>query len=118
MCGRKLRQSFISLLLCSALLVLSSQVSLSAEVVLTDAEAQEMLNEMKQSETELNQAKMELTEVGNELSRVKAISEEQEKSFQKQLKEEKKKRILPWALTGASSTICAVLSVCLLIVLL
>ena len=118
MCGRKLRQSFVLLLLCSVLLVLSSQVSLSAEVVLTDREAEEMMSEINQSEKDLIQAQEDLRKSQEDLSRVKAISEEQEKSFQKQLKEEKKKRILPWALTGASSTICAVLSVCLLIVLL
>lgn len=118
MCGRKLRQSFVSLLLCSVLLVLSSQVSLSAEVVLTDREAEEMMGEINQSEKDLIQAQEDLRKSQEELNQVRAISEEQEKFFQKQLKEEKKKRILPWVLTGASSTVCAVLSVCLLIVLL
>lgn len=108
--GIKSRRHFLlSVLFSLSLLFLSASFSY-AEVVLTDEEAREMMEEMEASETELQGVKQELEELKN-------ISEEQKKYYEEQLKEEKKKRILPWTLTGTASAGCVFLSVLLILVL-
>lgn len=67
---------------------------------------------------EISESKKDLSELQNELKDVQITSQEQKKSYEKQLKEEKKKRILPWTVAGISSTITVVLSVALIVVLL
>lgn len=107
MCGTKLKRFFTSFVMCLLLSVVLPLPSLQAEVVLTDEEAQKILTELNQSEMDLNQSKQELIQV-------KTIYEQQEIFWKTQLEEEKKKQILPWAMTGTSMMIITILSACLL----
>lgn len=125
MCGIKSKRFLL-------LLVLVSVLSVSpcfSKVVLTDEEAKEMMSEIEESKKELTElretSKRQIESLENsleqsesELETVRNISQEQKKSYEEQLKEEKKKRILPWAVAGTSGTATVILSVVLLIVLL
>ena len=125
MCGIKSKRFLL-------LLVLVSVLSVShcfSEVVLTDEEAKEMMSEIEESKKELTElretSKKQIESLENsleqsesELETVRNISQEQKKSYEEQLKEEKKKRILPWVMAGTSGTATVILSVVLLIALL
>lgn len=111
MCGKKLRM--VSLFLVLSLLSFSSPLlsSLWAEVVLTDEEAQELMNEITES-------KKDLQELQTQLEDVKSDYNEQKTSYEKQLTEvEKKNKGLTTAvtITGTSTGILAIilLIVCL-----
>ena len=94
MCGTKSRRFSALLVLFSLFLFLQPQSFCYADVVLTDKEAEEILNEIEESRTELNE--------------VKNTYEEQKKSYEMQLKEtEKKNDSLEKAVTvtGTSSAI-------------
>lgn len=108
--GLKSKRRFLLSVLFSLSLLFPFASFSYAEVVLTDEEAQEMMEEMEASETELQGVKQELEELKN-------TSEEQKKYYEGQLKEEKKKRILPWTLTGTASAGCVFLGVLLILVL-
>lgn len=125
MCGIKSKRFLL-------LLVLVSVLSVSpcfSKVVLTDEEAKEMMSEIEESKKELTElretSKKQIESLENsleqsesELETVRNISQEQKKSYEEQLKEEKKKRILPWAVAGTSGTATVILSVVLLTALL
>lgn len=98
-------------------LSLSSLLSLPCygEVVLTDEEARELMGEIETAESDLTRLK-ETSE--QELTALKSIYEEQKKYYEEQLKEQRRKQILPWTLTGCSSTAVIVLSIVLLVALL
>ena len=122
MCGKRLKTvlSFSALLL---LLSFSpSSVSLFADVVLTDSEAQTIMNEIQLSKQELQDVKEELREsktesqeLKTELEDVRNTYNEQKKSYETQLNEaEKENRILKTCLT-VTTTISVVLAVILLL---
>ena len=128
MCGTKLKL-FSALLVLSFLLCFSPLLSsLYAETVLTESEAQEILNEITESRKELNQVKEELIQskenqqnvmkesqmLKTELQDVKNIYTEQKKSYEMQLNEEQKKNEklkTGITITGTSSAIFLVLMV-------
>ena len=128
MCGIKLKL-FSALLVLSFLLCFSPlSSSLYAETVLTEAEVQEILNEIAESRKELNQAKEELAQskenqqnvmkesqmLKTELQDVKNTYTEQKKSYEMQLSEEQKKNEklkTGITITGTSSAIFLVLMV-------
>lgn len=106
MCGAGLKKLLVSLLLFSAL----SLSPCFAEVVLTDAEAEEIL-------TEIEESKKELTGLKEELKAVKTTSQEQKEYYETQLTEEKKKRVLPWTIAGTSSVLSVLLGIALILAL-
>ena len=128
MCGIKLKL-FSALLVLSFLLCFSPSLSsLYAETVLTEAEVQEILNEITESRKELNQAKEELAQskenqqnvvkesqmLKTELQDVKNTYTEQKKSYEMLLSEEQKKNEklkTGITITGTSSAIFLVLMV-------
>lgn len=122
MCGIKSKRFWLLLVLVSVLSVLPC----FSEVVLTDEEAKEMMSEIEKSKKELTELKETslkqieslenyLEQSQNELKNVRNTFQEQKKSYEVQLKEERKKRILPWVLVGVSGTVIVALSVGLLV---
>ena len=107
MCGRKLK----IFLLLSVLVSLLSVSPCFSEVVLTDEEAEQMLQEMEESKKELEIVKQELEDV-------KTTSTEQRQSYEEQLKEadEKNSRLTTWAIS--SSAVAGVLLTVLIVLLL
>ena len=107
MCGRKLK----TFLLLSVLVSLLSVSPCFSEVVLTDEEAEQMLQEMEESKKELENVKQELEDV-------RITSTEQKKSYEEQLKEadEKNSKLTIWAVS--SSTVAGVLLTVLIVLLL
>lgn len=121
-------RSWKRLRLLSALSVLSflpvfspSPCSCSAEVVLTDEEAREMLSEMEESRKELQNVKDCLIQSQKDLIRQKEVSEsvrstceEQRKSYETQLEEKDRKNdtlTVVATSTGTSAVIFAILMV-------
>lgn len=117
------------LLLLSGLFLLSLSVpSISysyADVVLTDKEASELMNEIQQSKEELQNVKKELSESQNDLTKlenqltdVKSTYEEQKKSYETQLSEaekENQKLKIATSVTGGSAIALLVVTVLLII---
>ena len=85
MCSQKLRITFLLLVLSLLFLSCPPYSSCYAEVVLTDAEAQEMMDEISMS-------KVELTELQKELKESKNTSIEQKKYYETQLTEARKEK--------------------------
>ena len=125
MCQRKSRK--FSLLLVLSLLLspaLSSSYSY-ADVILSDSEATELMNEIQKSKEELENVKSELSksqkaseEQAIQLQDVKSTYEEQKKYYEMQLKEEKKRSTEAKIFAGSASASTILISVALLIVLL
>lgn len=114
MCGRK-SGMFLLLSVLASLLLVSHCFS---EVVLTDEEAEEMLSEMEQSRAELTELREMSENLQTELDALKATSTEQNRYYEKQLKEAKKARAVPWAVAGTSTATAVFLGVLLVIILL
>lgn len=77
MCGRKSKTLLVlSVLLCSSL-VLPLSASLSADVRLTDEEANQLMTEIQESKKELQTVKEELSDVKNTCNEQKIYYEEQ-----------------------------------------
>ena len=89
-----------------------------ADVILTDKEAQELMNEIQESKKDLTELKNQLNEAETQLNDVKSTYEEQKKSYEMQLKEEKKKSTEAKIFAGSASASTLVISIVLLIVLL
>ena len=110
------------LLLLSGLFLLSLLVhSFSysyADVTLTDSEATELMSEIQESRKDLTGLKNQLNEAETQLSDVKSTCEEQKKSYEMQLKEEKKKSTEAKIFAYSASASTLVISIVLLIVLL
>ena len=104
MCGKKLRKSLVSWVLCFLLCCSPFCSSCFAEVVLTDKEATELKNQLSEAETQLND--------------VKNTYEEQKTYYEQRLKEEKKKSTEAKIFAYSASASTLVVSIVLLIVLL
>lgn len=125
MCSKKLKRC---LLLLGLLLPWSCAPFISysyADVVLTDKEAQELMNEIQESKKDLTELQERLTtaetnleSAKTQLSDVKSTYEEQKKSYEEQLKEEKKKSTEAKIFAYSASASTLVISIVLLIVLL
>lgn len=89
-----------------------------ADVVLTETEAQELMNEIQESRKDLTELKSQLNEAETQLSDVKKDCEEQKKSYEKQLEEEKQRstEAKVYALGASATTI--LISIALIIALL
>lgn len=118
MCGRrfgiKSRVSLLSLVLCFLLSFSPSYSSCYAEVILTDEEAMELMNEIQESKKDLENARNELTEQKKELEVVKNTYNEQKTSYEEQLTEAKKEnKNLKTGLiaTSASSIVLLVVTI-------
>jgi ABC-type transport system involved in cytochrome bd biosynthesis fused ATPase/permease subunit len=119
MCGKRLKTfsalSVLFLLLCFS----PFSPSCYADVILTDKEAQEMMEEIQASKTELTELKNELNSAQTELTDVKNISEEQKKSYEKQLNEAgKKEQKLETAVTVTSTTTVLLTILCIVFAIL
>lgn len=110
------------LLLLSELFLLSLAVrSFSysyADVVLTDKEAEELMNEISESRKDLTELKSQLDEAETQLSDVKSDCEEQKKSYEMQLKEVKKQKTKVMLLASGTTASTIILAVALLVCLL
>ena len=126
MCGKRLKVFF----LLSGLSLLLPFVPLCscsyADVILTDKEAEELMNEIQLSKTELENVKSELTESKKELNEQKAQLEdvkntytEQKQSYEKQLGEAEKEnnKLKTWLTVTATSSVISVVFVALLLLL-
>ena len=126
MCGKRLKVFLLllglSLLSPSALLCSYSY----ADVILTDEEATELMNEIQQSKAELQTvkdelktSKEELKQSKNQLEDVKSTYTEQKKSYETQLEEaEKEKNTLKtWLTITATSSGCLLCFTILLLLL-
>lgn len=125
MCGRKLKIFLSS----SALLLLLSlsplSASLFADVILTDQEATELLNEIEQSKTELESVKNELAESKKELNELKVQQEdvkntydEQKIYYETQLEEAKKQKEqfkTLFTITSSTTAVALLFSIILLL---
>ena len=118
MCQRRLKRFLLSLVLCSLLPFVPSFSYSYADVILTDKEAQELMNEIQESKKDLTELKNQLNEAETQLNDVKSTYEEQKKSYEMQLKEEKKKSTEAKIFAGSASASTLVISIVLLIVLL
>ena len=117
MCGKKLK-IFLSLsVLLLSLSFSPSSAHLCAEVVLTDEEAQEMMNEIQISIAELNTLTEQLEKAENQLKDVRNIYEEQKKSYEMQLNEAEEKTAKYKTLSTVSTTTAGVLAVVTLLLL-
>lgn len=107
MCGKRLRKFLVLSVLFFLFFFSPSCFPCYAEVILTDKEAQEMLNEMQKS-------KMDLSSLQTQLEDVKSTYNEQKASYEMQLtKANQKKENLKTAVTvtSTSTVIFAVLMV-------
>ena len=118
MCRRKSRKRLLLLVLFSLLLPALFCSYSFAEVVLTDSEATELMNEIQESRKDLTQLKNQLSEAETQLNGVKSDYEEQKKYYEMQLKEEKKRSTEAKIFAGSASASTILISVVLLIVLL
>ena len=118
MCGKKLKRFLLSSGL-FLLLSLAPSTSYSyADVVLTDMEAQELMNEIQQSRKDLTELQENLASAEAQLNAVKSTYEEQKKSYEELLKEEKKKSTEAKIFAYSASASTLVISIVLLFVLL
>ena len=101
LCGKRLKIFLLSSVLVF-LSCFSPFSSLSyAEVRLTDEEASQLLNEIRESKEELNQVKTELTEAQKELSDVNNTYSEQKTYYEEQLAEaEKREKVATYLAVG------------------
>lgn len=91
----------------------------SADVILTDSEAEELMSTIQESQKELTTVQTELSNVQTELNDVKNDYTEQKKSYEKQLDEaEREKEVLTKAVIATSASNVVLLSVLLLVLLL
>ena len=123
MCGRKLKLFLASLVLFSLLSFSPFYFSCYAEVILTDEEATEIMNEISSSKMELEEVKNKLTESQKTLTEQKTVLEdvkntynEQKISYETQLNEaEKKNQILKSvAIATGSTSVALIIAVVLL----
>ena len=90
----------------------------SADVILTDSEAEELMSTIQESQKELTTVQTELSNVQTELNDVKKDYTEQKKYYEKQLDEaEKEKEVLTKAVIATSASNVVLLSVVLLMIL-
>lgn len=132
MCGKKLKIFFLLLGLFFLLPCSPFCFSCYADVVLTDEEAEEMLNEIAESKKELESVKAELNESKEKLENVQKESQEQKTelqdvkntyneqktSYEMQLKEAKRDKAVAWGVAGAgtaTSTILVIIVMCLIL---
>lgn len=118
MCGKKLKRFLLLLVLSLPFSFVPSFSYSYADVVLTDKEAQELMSEIQESKKDLNNVKNQLSEAETQLNDVKNDCEEQKKSYETQLKEEKKRSTEARIFAGSASVTALVLSIVLLFVLL
>ena len=124
MCGKRLKVFF----LLSGLSLLLPFVHLCsysyADVILSNQEAEELMNEIQLSKTELENVKNELTESKKELSEQKTQLEdvkntytEQKQSYEKQLEEAEKEnnKLKTWLTVTATSSVISLVFVALLL---
>ena len=110
MCGRKLKVFLLSLVLFSALPFSQSLSYSYAEVILTEEEAQQILEEIQE-------AKKELIEQKTELENVKNTCNEQKTYYETQLTEAEKKNsnlktaVITTSVSTVISIIIAVLAI-------
>ena len=112
MCGRKLKTFSVSLVLFCLLSFSPLSFSCYADVILTDEQATEIMNEIQESKKDLNQVRNELKEskkesleLKTELQDVKSTYSEQKTSYEQQLNEaEKKTEKLKTAVTVTSTS--------------
>lgn len=108
---KRLRIILLSLVLLSWSPCLPFCTSLSAEVILTDEEAEELTKEIQLSEKDL-------TELQQQLSDVKNTYEEQKKSYEEQLNEaekENQKLKIATAVTGGSAVSLLIVAILLIL---
>jgi peptidoglycan hydrolase CwlO-like protein len=110
---------FLLLLVLSLLYLFVPSISYSyAEVILTDAEATEMLSEIQQSKKELETLKSQLETAETQLTDVKNTYEEQKTSYEKQLEEaekDKEKLKIATSISGGSALTLLIVTVLLII---
>ena len=112
-------KKLLLLLVLSLLCLFVPSISYSyADVILTDKEAQELMSEIQESKKDLETLKSQLETAETQLTDVKNVCEEQKKSYETQLKEEKKKSTEAKIFAGSASASTLILSVVLFIVLL
>lgn len=88
-----------------------------AEVVLTDEEAKEMLQEMEASEEELTKLRKHSDYLEKKLTSLEDISKEQSQFYKEQLNEAKKNKATAWTVAGMSTVINVLLCVVLIVAL-
>ena len=111
MCGKRLRAFSLSLVL---FLLLSFSPCLSysyADVILTEAEATELISEIQKSRQDLTALQIQLQDVRNDY-------EEQKKSYDRQLNEAERKVKGLGIFAGATSVSTITLTIVLMIILL
>lgn len=111
MCGRKLRVFLLASVLSFLLPCSPFCFSCYADVVLSNKEVEEMLNEIDAS-------KKDLESVKTELKVVKSTYKEQKTSYEMQLEEARKDKKVAWSFAGISGCTATLLSIALIIVLL
>ena len=100
------------------MLVLSLSLShCFSEVVLTDEEAVEMLQEMEASKEELTKLKKHSDYLEKKLTSLEDISKEQSQFYEEELSEAKKDNATAWTVAGVSTTVNILLCVVLIIAL-
>lgn len=113
LCLKKLRKSLLFWVL--VLFLLPSHCF--SEVVLTDEEAKEMLQEMEASEEELTKLRKHSDYLEKKLTSLEDISKEQSQSYKEQLSEAKKNNATAWTVAGMSTVINVLLCVVLIVAL-
>ena len=84
MCGKRLKASLLSLVLLSLSFFVPSYSYSYADVILTNEEAEELMNEIQLSKTELENVKSELTESKKELNEQKTQLEDVKNTYTEQ----------------------------------
>ena len=118
MCGRKSRKHLVLSVVFCLLFSVFLCSSLSAEVVLTDEEAQLMIQEMEKGQNELIWTQQKLEKAENQLKEQQDICNQQKTSYEMQLteanKENKKLKNVTIA-TSSSSLVLLLISILLLL---
>lgn len=118
LCGVKSKR-FLLLLGLYSLLFFAQCSYCYADVILTDSEATELLNEIELSKKDLQDVKTELESAKKELADVKSTYTEQKKSYEEQLEEaEKENQKLQMYLTVTATTSGVLLGILTLMLLL
>lgn len=113
LCLKKLRKSLLFWVL--VLFLLPSHCF--SEVVLTDEEAKEMLQEMEASEEELTKVRKHSDYLEKKLTSLENISKEQSQFYEEQLSEAKKDNATAWTVAGVSTAVNVLLCVVLIVAL-
>ena len=108
--------TLLRFLLCLFFLLQSSYAF--SEVILTDEEATELMNEIQESKKDLTKAKEQVENLQNQLDQQEVIWTEQSQSYKEQLTEAEKKKNHYKTATIATGSSTAVLLVVLIVLLL